>query len=59
MGVPWPKKVGPPGVHFWECGLRGFSPARIRRALRQAGFSKIRTVKLPTNYSSIFFELEK
>jgi hypothetical protein len=59
--VPYPKRIRPShiGQHFWECGMRGFSVARLRRAFRGAGFRIVSEQRPLTNYSSCFFLLEK
>ena len=44
------------GQHSWECGQRGYSVARLRRAFRDFAASAQR---LFTNYSSRFFLMEK
>lgn len=60
LQVPWPRRIPLPiGEHHWECGRLGYPPRRIRQALRAAGFSRLRQLHVATNYSSLFFELEK
>ena len=57
--VPYPKRIRALdiGQHSWECGQRGYSVARLRRAFRD--FAAASAQRLFTNYSSRFFLVEK
>jgi len=59
--VPYPKRIRPSdiGQHFWECGMRGYPVARLRRAFREAGFRVASEQRPFTNYSSCFFLMVK
>lgn len=60
LRVPlWRRVPQPVREHYWEVGRRGYPPRLIRRELRAAGFARLGETRIPTNYSSMFFELER
>lgn len=53
------KRFTPNREHYWELGYRGYSVRRFCRDLRNIGFMLISQRRIPTEYSSATFVLEK
>ena len=47
------------GQHYWELDRRGYAKRRIRRAVREAGFSIVRAFRPGLSLYNYFFVLEK